>query len=82
MSARWKIAEDQPHGKLPPVRAGDIYTTHRIYILKKRLNQHAVRFRTNAVLDLSLLIGSVKASCGDQGSFCCSKRGECDTIIR
>jgi hypothetical protein len=36
-----KIADDEPHGKLPPGSAGEFYTLRRIIILKSRLNQHA-----------------------------------------
>ncbi|PTL38719.1 hypothetical protein, partial [Alkalicoccus saliphilus] len=37
----WKIADDEPHGKLPPGSAGESYTLRRIIILKPRLNQHS-----------------------------------------
>ncbi|PTL38925.1 hypothetical protein [Alkalicoccus saliphilus] len=37
----WKIADDEPHGKLPPGSVGESYTLRRIIILKPRLNQHA-----------------------------------------
>ncbi|WP_160058185.1 hypothetical protein [Alkalicoccus saliphilus] len=35
-----KIADDEPHGKLPPGSGGESYTFRRIIILKSRLNQH------------------------------------------
>jgi hypothetical protein len=37
----WKIADDEPHGKVPPGSAGESYTLRRIIILKPRLNQHS-----------------------------------------
>ncbi|PTL38507.1 hypothetical protein C6Y45_10685 [Alkalicoccus saliphilus] len=40
----WKIADDEPHGKLPPGSAGESYTLRRIIILKPRLNQHSEAF--------------------------------------
>jgi hypothetical protein len=36
-----KIADDEPHGKLPPESAGESYTLKKIIILKSRLNQHS-----------------------------------------
>ncbi|PTL39827.1 hypothetical protein [Alkalicoccus saliphilus] len=36
-----KIAEDKPHGKLPPGSAGESYTFRRIIILQSRLNRHS-----------------------------------------
>ncbi|PTL38156.1 hypothetical protein [Alkalicoccus saliphilus] len=45
-----KIAEDEPHGKLPPGSAGESCTFRRIIIVKLRLNQHSEKlyeiFRT------------------------------------